>query len=321
MTEWYDNFIETLRKLYPKKADLAEALMDLLALEKESVYRRLRKQIIFPAHEIAKIAYTWGISMDEILGTDSHRVMFQMHLLNFSKPSKEMMSLLRKSLQVLEYLRDSPQSEFILVCNSLLRSLSTGFPDLYKFNVFKWAYEYGNSIDNNPATTYADTVLAGELLKEATNYSRTMKKVTNTTYILDSMIFDFAVREIRYYHSIFLISDEDKQKLKAALLSLLDYLLQVANTGCFPETGNKVQLYISMLNINTNYSYFCVGDAVSCRVHAFSVYDIFSYNCDIAEDFRVWLQKKKRASILISEADTRSRIEFFMRQREIIEGL
>ena len=45
--DWYGCFIETIYKKYPKKSQLTDVLTDLLGIEKESVYRRLRKDILF----------------------------------------------------------------------------------------------------------------------------------------------------------------------------------------------------------------------------------------------------------------------------------
>jgi len=39
------------------------------------------------------------------------------------------------------------------------------------------------------------------------------------------------------------------------------------------------------------------------------------------ENFKAWMQMKKRTSIQISEVDERSRIEFFTTQRRLIETL
>jgi hypothetical protein len=102
---------------------------------------------------------------------------------------------------------------------------------------------------------------------------------------------------------------------------LLDYLLLVATTGCFPETKNKVQIYISMININTNYSYFYTEELKSCRIHAFNMHDICTFNSEMVERFKVWMQLKKRACIQISETDEKSRIEFFAKQRELVDSL
>jgi hypothetical protein len=39
------------------------------------------------------------------------------------------------------------------------------------------------------------------------------------------------------------------------------------------------------------------------------------------EDFVTWMQLKKRASVKISEVDEKSRIEFFTKQRQVVDTL
>jgi len=320
--DWYDYFIEALYKKYPKKSQLSAALMDLLSIERESAYRRLRKEIMFTPHEISKIASTWNIPMDEIIGTTSSKVIFQLYLIDYLAPSDADIDFVRQRVAWLEQLKDVPNSEHIVVCNNLsYRSLSTGFSNLHKFNVFKWAYQYSDSHNEDLNMTFADMIVPEKLLQEVAVYCQCIKHIKNTTYILDSMIFDSFVRDIQFFHSIFLITDEEKEMLKKDLQALLDYLLKIANTGCFPETGNKVSLYVSILDINTNYSYFCDEKIELFRIHAFNMLDGVTNNAEMVQKFKKWIQKKKKTSIQISEADARNRIQFFMKQRSIIDSL
>jgi len=312
---WYEIFMEMLYKKYPKKNQLAEALMDLLCIEREAVYRRLRQDVIFPVNEIVKIATAWNISLDETIGT---KVLFRMQPMNYLDPSEADMVFVHERVSALKQLKNITNSEFLLIVNTLSRSLTAGFKYLYKFNVFKWAYHYSNETINIP---YSQIIIPEKLLKEIDVFYKRMRYVTNTSYILDSKIFEYTVQEIQFFHSIFLITDEDKELIKQDLYALLDYLLEIANTGYFPETKNKVQMYISMLNINTNYSYFYDGINEACRVHSFNMYDNITYNQQMIENFKVWMQKKKRTSIQISETDEKSRIEFFMKQRKLIDSL
>jgi hypothetical protein len=73
--------------------------------------------------------------------------------------------------------------------------------------------------------------------------------------------------------------------------------------------------------VNTNYSYIYTDNFKVCRIHAFNKYDIISYNLDMIEKFRTWMQMKKRTSILISEVDEKNRIAYFMKLRNLIESL
>jgi hypothetical protein len=145
--------------------------------------------------------------------------------------------------------------------------------------------------------------------------------VANTCYILNNSIFQDTINEILFFHSINLITDDERQLLKNDLYALIDYLWVVANEGCYPETKHKVQIYISMLNINTNYSYFQTGQLETCRIHPFNMYDLISNNPMMIEGFKAWMQKKKRTSIQISEVDEKTRIDFFTKQRHLVDGL
>jgi hypothetical protein len=98
-------------------------------------------------------------------------------------------------------------------------------------------------------------------------------------------------------------------------------MADIANNGYYPETQKKVNIYISQLHLNTNYSYYYSDKLRSCRVHAFGKYDINSYEPEMVEKFRKWMNQKKRASIQISEVNERSRIEYLANQRKIVNDL
>ena len=56
---WYNHFMKVLFAKYPKRAQLLEALMHLLQIEREAAYRRLRKDVPFAIQEIVKISAAW----------------------------------------------------------------------------------------------------------------------------------------------------------------------------------------------------------------------------------------------------------------------
>jgi hypothetical protein len=118
-----------------------------------------------------------------------------------------------------------------------------------------------------------------------------------------------------------MITDEEKKLIKIDLYNLLNYLSEVATNGCYPETQNKVNIYLSQLNINTNYSYVYTGKEKICFIHVFDKSEIHTFNPDIASNFKMWMQLKKRTSVQISEVDERSRIVFFAKQRKLLDSL
>ena len=315
---WYDDFIKSLSTRYPKKTQLTQALIDLLAIERESVYRRLRKDVSFSVHEIVKIASAWNISLDKITNINAGVVSFRMRPMDYSKLSEQETYYLNYIIQSINNLKRFPDTEFMDVCNELPRSLYAGFRHLYQFFLFKCTYQYGNEEKICPLS---QITVSEEEFQLATDYYQTIKQVPNTNFLFDHMIFEHLVSDIEYFHSIRMITDQEKALLKQDLGKLLDYLLEIATKGRYPETQNKVTLYVFLLNIDTNYSYIYTQETKICFVHVFDKYEIHSYDSEMVANFKTWMQLKKRTSIQISEVDERSRIAFFDKQWKLIDRL
>jgi len=315
---WYDVFLENLQEKYPKKTQLIEELMNLLCIEREAAYRRLRKEVIFPISEIAIIANAWQISLDEIVGINSGKVPFQLQPMNYLDPSKKEMCNFQKEIKKLAYIVTTQDAEYMEVGNKLPRPLCMGLTTLYRFMIFNWAYLYNN---DEKYKKFSDIIIYEKLNREFETYSKVVKYVSHSNFILDKMVFEHLVHKIKYFHSILLVTDEEKKQLKEELNNLLDYLLIVANKGCYPETQKKVNIYISELAINTNYSYYYTESIKTCRVHAFGKHDICSFDSEMISDFINWMNLKKRASIQISEVNEKRRIEFFVKQKQLINSL
>jgi hypothetical protein len=310
--------METILAKFPKKADLVRELMSLLGIEQEAAYRRLRGDVPFTVHEVVKLALTWNLSLDEIANIDSDKISFMMKPINYFDPSEKEMETIQKRVRRLEHLRSSANSECMEICNKLPKSLTAGFPALYQFDIFRWAYQYG---DMEEKPLFAKIKFSDQFLQELADYYQLIKHMSSMSYILDYMIFEYMVRDIQYFHSILLITTEEKESIKQSLHELLDYLEDVASKGSFPETKKKVNLYVSKVNVSTNYSYIYTEKLKICRIHAFEKYDIASYNTEMVNRFRAWMQLKRRTSIQISEVDEKSRVEFFVRQRHLVDGL
>jgi len=316
--EWYDIFIEALYKKYHRKTELIQALMDLLFIEREAVYRRLRQEVLFSVYEMAKISKAWNISLDAIVGTNSSQIPFQMQQMNCLDPSKDEREHFPYILQNLHSVKDSPDTEFMEICNKLPSQLLAGYEYLNRFYLFKCLYQYGG---DNEVITFLKTAVSDEKAQYTDEYVSAIKQVPNSSFIFDRRLFDSLVSNIRYFHSIRLITDEEKDLIKKDLFNLLDYLSDVANNGCYPETKKKVSLYVSEINIGTNYSYTFSKEVQICYVHVFEKYKISTFDKEMVTNFRRWMQLKKRSSIKISVVNERSRIEYFAKQRQTVDTL
>ena len=315
---WYEIFIEALYKKYPKKSDLIQALMDLLYIEREAVYRRLRQDVLFTVHEMAKISTARNISLDAIIGIDSGQIPFQMHQMNYISPSEEELKFLWLVVKGVQRINNFHDTEFMDICNKLPRRIVAGYNYLNQFYLFKRLYQYSN---NNEVIPFSQVVVSAEKAQLTESYINAIKHVPNSSFIFDRKLFDLLVSDIRYFCSIRMITDEEKNLIKKDLYNLLDYLYEVARIGYYPETKSKVNLYISELNIDSNYSYTFSQEFNSCFIHVFEKYEIYTLNKDMVNKIKMWMQLKKRSSTQISVVDERSRIEYFAKQRQIVDEL
>ena len=315
---WESRFLEALYTKYPKRSHLVEALMLLLKIEREAVYRRLRQDVSFTIKEIVMISSEWNISLDGITGLSSGKVPFFMQRVNYIAPSEQEVEFLRYVIQSINHFKDFADTEFMNICNVLPRQFVAGFKYLNRFRLFKCMYQYGNEKMNVP---FSKVDISKEMNKVAKEYYKAIKNVPLTNYIFDRMMFDNLVREISYFHSIHLITENEKKLIKTDLLALLEYISEIATHSCYPETQKKVNIYISHLNVDTNYSYTYTNQVSVCFVHVFDKFEIHTYDSTMVTNFIKWMQLKKRLSVQISEVDNKSRIEFFTKQQQIINTL
>ncbi len=317
---WYDCFIEALHEKYPDRTQLVQELVNLLSIEREAVYRRLRREVVFPFPEAVKIAFAWKISLDRIVNIDSGQVPFTMRSMNFLSPTRRELFYLREKLNDLHLVGSYADSEYMEICNKLPRSVITGFTQLYRFDLFKWSYEYGDREGEVPRP-FTQTVIPAEIQQMMPEHFRSVKNIAGVNYIWDQRLLNHLVHDIQYFHSIQMITGEEKELIRQDLYALLDYLFEIVNNGYFRETGNKVNLYISRINLDTNYSYLYTEELKFCRVHVFNKHEIYTYDEEMTNNFKSWMQLKKKSSILISEVDQKSKIKFFAGQRRFIDNL
>jgi len=318
VNKWYDSFLENLHEIFPKSAQLTQEIMELLCLEREAVYRRLRKDVIFHADEVIKIAATWDISLDEAIGINSGKILFQMQPINYLNPTKREFINMQNRLKILSKVEAAPFSEYMEVCNKLPRPLSTRFLTLHRFGIFNWAYQYAQ---DESYKQFSKIILPEKVLQEIEHYKKKITCINISNFVLDPHIFINIVDNIKYFHSIMLISDEEKDILKEELFALIDFMMEIAERGFYFENKNKVFFYVSKLCIDTNYSFLYSDPLKVCRIHAFGKYDIASFDLEMVNSFKAWMNLKKRSSIQISEANEKDRIEYFSEQRQIVESL
>jgi hypothetical protein len=111
------------------------------------------------------------------------------------------------------------------------------------------------------------------------------------------------------------------QNIKNDLFQLLDYLENIAITGQYKETGNAVHIYISDIDITTNYCYMEADDIKFSMIKTFILTSVTSLDEKTFEKMKDWVHSFIKTSTLITVAGEKQRVNYFENQRKIINEL
>ncbi|WP_455640070.1 helix-turn-helix domain-containing protein [Parabacteroides sp.] len=315
----HEKFVKAIRERIPHKATLTNTLVDLLCIEREAVYRRMRGEVAFTFEEIATISNKLGISLDNLVGSYSVKSRpYQLCLVEYIDPIEDDYKMWETYNERLKEAREDPASSSVECMNVLPTIFLLDYNFISRFYLFKWYNQYGYS----EKTAHFRQIEPAEKFREVQRITAIESKhVKNTTYVWDPLIFQYIVNDIRYYSSVHLIDAEEVGLLKRDLLRFVDEIEDLAARGTYKETGNPIQFYISNINFDASYSYLETKNLHISIIRAFILNTVISFDEKAYEIFHNWLQALLKSSTMISVSGEKQRIMFFEKQRAIIGSL
>lgn len=315
----HEKFVGAIREKIPHKATLTNTLVDLLRLEKEAVYRRMRGDVAFSFAEIASISHKLGISLDNLVGAHSTKSRpYQLSLVEYVDPIEDDYRMWGLYNERLREAREDPTSCSVECMNLLPAIFLLDYEYITRFYLFKWYNQYGHS---DKTAHFRDIETADKLVDVQRVTANESKYIRKTVYVWDPLIFQYIVNDVQYCSSIRLIDPGSVRLLKQELLHLLDKIEILASRGAYSETGNPIQFYISNINFDASYSYLETKKLRISMIRAFILNSVVSLDEKAYEIFHNWLQSLLKSSTMISVSGEKQRILFFEKQRQIIGGL
>lgn len=312
----HENFLNEIKKLVPKKIKRTNLLVEILSIEKEAVYRRLRGEVAFSFREIVIISQKLNISIDNIMGITSEKSRpSHIKLTNHVEPFETDYEMFEEYIRVLETGKEKG-SQFIEASNVFPLSIIYKFDTLTRFYYFKWDYHYNNSnilFENFHLPRRLKTLQNRNLIES--------KRFNSTTFVWDPLIIQYLVNDIRFAHNMQLMNDNAIESLKQELHDLLNYIEHIALAGYYIETNNEVNIFIANINLDTSYIYLETPMHRVSLVKAFILTAIASLDEKTFLKTKTWIQSIIRTSTLISVTSEKQRIAFFETQRELVNQL
>lgn len=290
--------VNAVKEKLPSKDNLANALMDILYIGKEAIYRRLRGEVPFTLTEAAVISRKLGISLDKMIGVSFRdNAVFDMNIVSSEKPFEAYYSILEKQVDLFRSVKEDETSEIGTSSNIIPQTLSLKYNMLSKFRLFKWMYQN----ENIKCKHFEEMEIPQKMVEKQKEYSDLVSHIHSVDYIWDNMIFSHLVNDIQYFCSIHLITDEDKDMLKEELFLLIDEMEELSARGK-SKAGNDVKIYISNINFEATYSYLDTSSTQLSLIRIYSINSITTQDQEMFRGLKEWIQSLKKFSTLISES-------------------
>lgn len=309
--------IEAIKSKISPQKDLVNYITDLLFIEKEAVYRRIRGEVLFSLWEATTLAHELNLSLDELISKvyNKDKTSMTIHLPQHYTGGLQEPWHIEQDLYFLKELTAEPYSEMGVALSDISSSLYYYYSHLARFYHFKYFYNLGEKMP------YSKVHESPQQIQYRRDFYDVYHKMSTTYYIWDRSILNNLKSDILYFHNIQLISREEVLSIKKDLYTFLKDLHKWCDLGRYPDTGNKFELFVSNTHIDLIYAYMWTEKKYASMYTAFTLLTTSSVEEIPFNNLSHWIKSLKRCSEQISFANEKERIRFFEEQLAIVDSI
>lgn len=312
MDQINQDFIEQVRL---KSSDSAfNVLSEILPLNKEAIYRRLRGQVPFLYSEVVQIAQKLNISLDNLNHISPDSYTFYSGTPELYQDNKGYMDFfLAPEKHLSGLLSDGGTLNYI--STSIPLALVVNYEHLSRFRYFKWLHENRglSPVKEKFSETDLDTVYA-KIPDKLLYLTREIK----SAYLISEMMFEHYIRYIKHFRKAGMLNDNDIALLKKDLQDLIDEFESITASGRFPN-GTNVEFYLTDLLLEASFGYYEHEQKEISIASVFGMNYIVSYNHNIYNLYKKAFMDKKDYTSQISITGLAYRKAFIEHQRELVD--
>jgi len=306
--------------------NLAAELAELLGVNADAAYRRMRGDTALTFDEIQKICLRFNISFDSVINYQGRLVPFQ-----FNGMFKDQFSIINYLTGIEQELKmlssmGTEDAKIVMTAMDLPYFRQFGFKSLSRFKLFFWQRSVLNLPDYATKKYDADESL-GEY-EDITDRIYQNYHGVPSTEIWAPETLDSTIKQIQYYlesglfvnkQSAINICDDIE-----ALLTKLESEAQLARKLIQTKEGtisSSFEMYQSDIFLSNN----CIQAFKDERTYTYVSFNSFnslmSFSPHFSEECNRWIDQIRLKSILLSEVSEKLRYQFFKVLRGKIEGL
>lgn len=313
-------FLLELEKMRTTKPALVHEISDVLNMDETSVYRRLRGAVRFSADEIGLLASRFHISLDDLLSEhpEGDYQAWKMDLLLITGKDGVDPDAIERNIPLIDRLSEQQCSEMGGALSGITRQFYMHYKQLWRFMHFKWGRYYSNTDNYDTFDSVQIPQKLSDLLELRLSRLRGMKYAF---FIWDNLIFLKLVNDIRYFKSMSLLSEENVLLIKQDVTDLLNACENAAAEGRWPGLIERMEIYISPINIDTSQLYLRYDEHWSYSIEIHGIRPMITSKPEVCKEFSQCINRLKNASVLITKSAERERRRFFNQQRELLASL
>ena len=306
--------VQKVLKHIAKNKKPVNYLVSTLNISCESAYRRLRGTIPFTVRELVTLSTDLDFSIDKLFYQEKQNKEIFDYTRIEDNSSDFFVIMLKKYGELIEKINNAKKVESIMAFNSFPPPFFINFTNLFKFVYYKWLHQ-DKEISRN--TFYSEVILPDEAFILQRKMKKKTVQIKNSVLILDMNIFFNFIREIQYFYHRKSLTNDELLLLKEEMLRLIELFEELTQSGVLG--CNKIQIYLSSLNISSNTVYYNYDDTIEPLFWTFTTNPVIIQSAGFISMQIKWLNFLKRQSELITQSNEIAQADFFYMQRRYID--
>jgi hypothetical protein len=295
--------------------NFAQELGDLLGVNLDAAYRRIRGATPLTFDEIGKICLHYKVSFDSNINYQGQYFPFQFRRM-FEDNDFEILDYLQDILDQLRNLKKDPQASMTITAMDLPYFMQFGYSGLRKFKLYYWRRSVLNLKDFRLKKFSAE--------EEEQEYEEVMEQIYRVYHEFDSTeiwapeTLDSTLKQIEYgLESGFFKQTSDAITICNDLISLLNKMEREAMVGKktlsddIASSTSKLAIYQSDILLSNNAVQVSSSDHVYTYVSFNSFNSLMSRAEVFSRECSAWIEQLRIKSIMLSDVSEKHRYQFF----------
>lgn len=306
------SFLEWVKSKNPE-TKFADELGALLAISKDSAYRRMRGDTLLTFNEIRKISQHFGASLDTFFNQSKDTVLFHKKMLNVNYGY---IDFLKSVLQSVKMIGQKESYHMTYIAKDIPPFHYFRFPELSRFKSYFWM----RTILKEPTLAskpFSSNLISQEMMDICSAIWKAYQEVPSLEIWSDET-FNITLRQIEYSYDTGALNHDQFQMLIDEVRQLLSILCVEAEEGIkkHPNPSQRVlsgkfDLYYNEIEIGDNTVFFSMDDR-RMVMKTYNMLNLLSTTDPVfCENIEKYIKTILQKSVPISSSSEKERLKFF----------